>query len=69
MTEKEGYQALFYFLEKWYGITKSDDIGEILSLMECLEDGEPADPVMWDYWQKAIEKAKLQGSPPTKKLH
>ena len=39
----------FYFISKWYEITKSDDIGELLSMMQGLEDGEPADPAMWDY--------------------
>ena len=69
MNKKEAYEALFYFLEKWYNITKSDDIGEMLSLMEYLEDGKPADPVMWDYWIEAIEKVKSKGSPPIKVLH
>ena len=69
MTEKQGFDSAFYFLLKWYGITKSDDIGELLSLMECLDDGEPADPVMWDYWKEAFEKVKKEGRPSIKKLN
>ena len=68
MTEEESYQAMFYFLQKWYEMTKSDDVGEILGLMEYLSDGEPADPVMWDNWQDAIEKVRLHGKPPPKEL-
>ena len=68
MTEKEGYNTAFYFLQKWYEITKSDDIGELLSLMEPLDDGEPADPIMLDYWKDAFEKAKKEGRLPKKEL-
>lgn len=50
-------------------MTKSDEIGEILSFMECLEDSEPADPVIWYDWEEAIAKAKIEGKAPTKKLH
>lgn len=69
ITEKEGYNAMFYFIDKWYKMTKSDDIGEILSLMESLEDGEPADPIIWYDWQEAIKKVRENGNPPIKKLH
>ena len=68
MTEKQGFNTAFYFLLKWYKVSKSDDIAELLSLMEPLDDGEPADPVMWDYWKESIEKVKKDGRPPTKKL-
>ena len=69
MKIKEGYEAMIYFLTNWYAITKSDDIGEILSLMESLEDGKPADSIMWDYWEEAIEKVRKNGEPPIKVLH
>ncbi len=68
MTNEEGYQAVSYFLSEWYKITKSDDVGEILSLMECLEDGKPADPAMWDMWKESIEKVKKNGAPPVKRI-
>lgn len=68
MTNKESYNAVFHFLYKWYEITKSDDIGELLSLMEPLEDGEPADPAMWDYWLEAINIMREKGAPDNKTL-
>ena len=68
MTKKNGFDSAYYFLHKWYEITKSDDIGELLSLMQPLDDGKPADSSMWDYWLESCEKAEKQGKPPKKIL-
>ncbi len=68
ITTKKGYEALFYFIEKFYEMTKSDALGEILSGMEYLEDGKSAEPLLWDYWLEAIEKAELKGGLPVKEL-
>ncbi|WP_226388719.1 hypothetical protein [Penaeicola halotolerans] len=68
MTQKEGYSAMYLFLENWYKITKSEDIGELLSLMEFLDDGGPVDSAMWEYWEDAMHRVKSGDEPSSKKL-
>lgn len=57
-TQKEAYLSMFAFLERYYELTKSDDIGSLLGSMSLLQDGETADPAIWNDWLEAIEKVK-----------
>jgi len=68
MTEKEGFYTMFYFLSNWNKTANSDGISAILSLMEPLEDGEPAESDMLEYWKEACEIVENSGKPPIKKL-
>ena len=49
---------MFSFLENYYELTKSDDIGSLLASMSLLQDGGSADPAIWREWLEAIEKTK-----------
>lgn len=47
---EEAYLAMIKFLEKYYFLTKSDEIGGLLSGMSIIGDGKPLDMAMWgDY--------------------
>jgi hypothetical protein len=54
------YKAMFRFLENYYerGGRNDDEIAVLLSSMsmEIFQDGETADPAMWDDWLGAIEE-------------
>ena len=58
LNAKEAYSAMFYFLEDIYLRTKSDELGGILGTLAMLDDGQPADPAVWEEWEQAIEKGK-----------
>ena len=68
ITKKKGYEAMLYLLEKYWKLSGSDDLTDVLSGGEYLEDGKPADPIFWEYWIEAIEKVKKKGPPPPKKF-
>ncbi len=61
ITEKEGYEAMLHMLKSYWELTGSNDLTDILSGGEYLNDGTPADSAMWEYWQEAIEKLKKEG--------
>lgn len=57
MTKKHAYAAMFEYLKALYDRTQSDELGGLLGGMCFLEDGSPADPAVWDDWERAIKKA------------
>ena len=57
LSKKKAYQAMYYFLDKYYKLTKSDDVGCLLGGMSLLNDGGTADPAIWQDWEDAISKA------------
>jgi hypothetical protein len=59
LTEKQGYMAMYYYLEKLYEQTKSEDLGGFLGEMRLLADGFPADNAIWNDWLVAVNKVKL----------
>ena len=58
LSKKEAYLAMFAFLDAYYQLSPSDEIGGLLSNMSLLEDGVPADPAIYDDWIDAVEKVK-----------
>ncbi|MGK7883341.1 MAG: hypothetical protein AB4057_01800 [Crocosphaera sp.] len=60
LTEKQAYLAMIEFLDYYYEQTQSDEIGELLGSLQLLEDGNPADPAMWEDWLKSIEKVSVE---------
>jgi hypothetical protein len=61
------YKAMFRYLEKYYALSKSDEIGILLASMnlEIFEGGRPADPALWDDWLEAIREVLAeQGQQP-----
>ena len=48
---------MFAFLEKYYGIGKSDDVGALLSGLSMTSNGYPLDQALWTDWQDAVDRA------------
>lgn len=69
ITTKQGYEAMLYFLDFYWNLTKSNDLTDILSGGEYVSEDFPADSAFWEYWLEAIEKVKNDGPPPLKRFH
>ncbi len=50
ITVREGYAAMFCFLERVYELTHGDGLGALLGSMSMLPDGHTADPAAWSDW-------------------
>jgi hypothetical protein len=61
LTDKQAYEAMFYFLDHRYQKLKESALASLLGDMSTLSDGGPADPAIENYWQKAIEFALSDG--------
>jgi len=59
LTTTEAFQAMILFLETYYEQTQADDIGALLGSLQLLEDGKPADPVLWQDWLKSSQSVIL----------
>lgn len=53
---EQSYLAMQLFLEKYYNLTGSDDIGSLLGSMQMSDDGKTMDPAIWDDWLSSVEK-------------
>lgn len=53
----KAYKAMFFFLEKYYRDTQSDDVGSLLGEMSLLPDGSTADPASWNTWLECVQQA------------
>jgi len=60
LTLEQAYCAMFFFLEKWYKMTNSDDIGGLLGSLDWTiwSDAFPIDPAVWGDWLEAVKKMK-----------
>lgn len=56
MTPKAAYVAMFLFLERYYQMTHSDDVGGLLGGMSLLVDGTTADPALWNDWMECVQR-------------
>lgn len=52
---QQAYTAMFKFLEKFYELTNSGEVGALLGSMALIEDGKPLDPALWEDWIEAVE--------------
>jgi len=48
---------MHYFLEEYYNLTSSDDVGSLLGSMELQEDDLPRDVGLLQEWYDATNKA------------
>ena len=57
LTKLEAFQAMVKFLEKYYQLTKSDDIGALLGGMDrsFWNNGKTFDPALWDDWVECVD--------------
>ncbi|GAA3933395.1 hypothetical protein [Litoribacillus peritrichatus] len=56
LTKNQAFLAMYSFLDEYYQLTKSDDVGGLLGSMSILSDGHVADPAIQEDWDEAIEK-------------
>ncbi|MFK8009094.1 MAG: hypothetical protein AB8H03_22225 [Saprospiraceae bacterium] len=54
LTEKQAYEAMLVMLKKYWKLTDSNDLTDILSGAEYIEEDVPADSAFWEYWQEAV---------------
>ena len=59
LSVESAYKTMFVFLENYYQLTGSDEIGGMLGGMSLLEDGTTADPGMWEDWLDAIKQVQF----------
>jgi hypothetical protein len=56
LTLKQGYLAMYAYLDALQRRTNSDDLAGFLSSMSILRDGTTADPAAWNDWLEAVKK-------------
>jgi len=54
LTPPQSFCAMQFFLEDYFNATSSDSIGALLSCMQFLDDGQTADPVLWEDWRNIV---------------
>lgn len=60
LNEKQAYAAMYSFLEHWYSLTASDDIGNLLGSLSTLPDGATMDSALCSDWLAAVDRS-VQG--------
>ena len=65
LTFEQAYRAMYYFLENEYRLTKSDELGGILSSLSwhIWQDRSPGDPAAWEEWLDAVNTAITTDDP------
>ena len=58
LTSREAYTAMFAFLEEIYQRTSSDDLAVLLGSMSLLQDGQSADPALWEDWERVVQSLR-----------
>ena len=62
LTLIQAYKAMLIFIEEYYYRGgEPDEIGLLLGIMQLLDDGEPADPAMWNDWITAVNQVMEAG--------
>lgn len=59
----EAYRSMFYYLDDYYTLTRSDEIGGLLSGFAVLQDGGSGDPAAREDWSKAVARAQRDTQP------
>jgi hypothetical protein len=60
LTPNEAFDVARVFIENYWRLRggTADEVGDLLSFMDRLADGKPADPAMWSDWLEAVEKVR-----------
>ena len=61
LTTDEAYAAMTHFLDAFFKRTQSDEIAGLLGAFPALDNGQPADPAIWNDWIAAVKKASKVG--------
>jgi hypothetical protein len=56
LTLKQGYLAMYAFLDAFYNRTRSEGVVGLLGDMSFLIDGSTTDPAAWGDWLDAVKK-------------
>jgi hypothetical protein len=55
LSAEQGFQAMSRFLERYYNrVGRKGDLAAVLSDIQMMDDGRPADPAAWGDWLKAV---------------
>ena len=57
LTEEQAFLAMYSFLDEYYQMIKSDDVGALLGSMSLLNDGGTVDPAIKSAWKTAVKRA------------
>jgi len=63
LTIRQAYDAMYLLLEDYYRMTKSDDIGLLLSILTVQADDATSDPAGWHDWMKSVQKVLWLNTP------
>jgi len=61
----EAYKAMFLFLEKYNAQIKADELNILLGSMDLNifgNENEPADPAMWNAWERCLAEVLNQSA-------
>jgi len=62
LSTEQAFQAMAQFLEQYYDrVGKKAELAVVLSDMQIMPDGRPADPAAWEDWLDAV-RAVLEGT-------
>jgi hypothetical protein len=72
LSEREGYLAMFYFLNDYFARGGKRDSGMVMLVHDARPLVDPTspdalrttDPALWDDWKAAIRRARSEGVPP-----
>jgi hypothetical protein len=64
MSTEQGFRAMFKFLDEYQKRVRDggDDLVAVLSDIQILADGRPADAAAWEDWLKAV-RIVLENTP------
>jgi hypothetical protein len=55
LSAEQGFWAMLLFLQQYYNrVGRKGDLATVLSDIQMMPDGRPADPAAWEDWLKAV---------------
>lgn len=54
LTARQAFLAMHCFLDRYYQMTKADEVGGLLGGLSLLADGSPADPAFQQEWLESV---------------
>ncbi len=58
ITLEEAFKAMFVFLDRYYDRGGGGELADVLSDIQLMSDGKPADPAQWKDWIDAVSTVK-----------